>query len=1063
MINHIRIVYGRKLAWIATAASVAVFTGQLFACWINLCGTSPGSLAALTLGFAVGVLLESWIGEGSPQQFPNQRRFPFVSIMFALAVIALSWLMPTLLNVTLLAGCETIGSTWPISTTLTMLFPACVVALVTTSAGLFFRSAGIRHERPWMDAALAGIPGGFILLIPVWLGLPVLPLAGLTTLTVIFAIVAQILRPAAEPTSIQPDNPQDLAAATRVKTSQYQVTLPFIAVGILTFAVIEILGRLMPGSLPVLIQAACVTSLALYVLTRQLTMKLLTTPAMQCIAMLTLALLPVVFEQAAWMNLSLNSSESAPLFVLLLRSLQFAAFTTAAIVPAVCVSPEIQKALSARTVIPSFGAGLVLAIAAVSQGVSPIVLLAAGILIHVATQTIQIFAQNHVPSGARTRYSTIRPFALSVVSLACTLILILGSVDTSHTSSLLFSERTAAAVQRGVERELIEQSHANRLVVSVSTPSGEVTVWQRTGCELEFQRNGMSIGRISTDTNVSPQPAEEILPAVISLASHPHPSRVLLLGDDTGVSLRACTRFPIQEIVAVRADHKITELAHRFTWSGQQLSPDQDERVQILHEPALVALRRRELKRFDVVIASGGGVNVPSAANQYTTEFYQAAHSRMTTDAVFCQRFRQTGLGPEPLKIAMATLMNVFVNVGVIQTMPGEILLLASDSKKGLIDPKLMSRLQRDHVRREIATSGWDWAQVAILPLLDARDPIGMFSHELPPQADSGTNCQLAMAIPFELQRRADKQSELHSAFGPHQQQVLAVIPSAEDREEVKRRMSALAQQLEILAGMPDEPWTYRKSLQMEMKQSPRPALESVKGGEITKVAHPLDLLRQQYFITLGKALKAASRGELNTMLISQLDTFTDKFEPLITHFAHYEIVRLHELANHPSPVEELHHRLHIVFFTSPSDASVRPVISAMEQLVNQPSLIADDQERYDMLNSLLQKMIERWEARTAWEPRSSIRVQNDVDMSVSVANRAMAQMEEVRDSGSADQTEFYRRRRFVNAALIGPLREYRDQVLAHRMKSETPVEQNTEEANDLPLLIDSGSGLNTN
>jgi len=30
-------------------------------------------------------------------------------------------------------------------------------------------------------------------------------------------------------------------------------------------------------------------------------------------------------------------------------------------------------------------------------------------------------------------------------------------------------------------------------------------------------------------------------------------------------------------------------------------------------------------------------------------------------------------------------------------------------------------------------------------------------------------------------------------------------------------------------------------------------------------------------------------------------------------------------------------------------------------------------------------------------------------------------------------------------------------------MKSEKPVEQNTEDANDLPLLIDSGTGLNTN
>lgn len=209
--------------------------------------------------------------------------------------------------------------------------------------------------------------------------------------------------------------------------------------------------------------------------------------------------------------------------------------------------------------------------------------------------------------------------------------------------------------------------------------------------------------------------------------------------------------------------------------------------------------------------------------------------------------------------------------------------------------------------------------------------------------------------------------------------------------------------------------------------------------------------------------MSAASRGELKTDLIRRLDTFTNEFEPLITHFAHYEIIRLHELSHHPAPVEEFQHRLHIVFFTSSTDASVRPVISAVQQLVDQPSLIADDSERYDILNSLLQKMIERWEARTAWEPRSAVRVQNDVDLSVGVANRALALMEDLCETANVEKSEFYCRRRFVNMALISPLRDYRDRVLAHRLKSEAPIARNTEDPDDVPLLINSGNGLNTN
>ena len=119
------------------------------------------------------------------------------------------------------------------------------------------------------------------------------------------------------------------------------------------------------------------------------------------------------------------------------------------------------------------------------------------------------------------------------------------------------------------------------------------------------------------------------------------------------------------------------------------------------------------------------------------------------------------------------------------------------------------------------------------------------------------------------------------------------------------------------------------------------------------------------------------------------------------------------------------------------------------------------------MLNSLLQKLIERWEARTAWEPRSAIRVQNDVDQSVRVTNLALDLMES--DLASADVTlsDFFRRRRYLNAALISPLRDYRDRVLAHRMKTEKPAEKpaesDTEDPNDMPLLLNSGVDLSTN
>jgi len=1028
--------------------AVAVVVGQLISCWNTLCGTSTDSLMALALGFALGVVLLAWMGQHIPWQVTGRapRIFTFV---VAVLVLALSWFVPSIMNATLLAGCDSIPSAWPLSALLTMLFPAMVVAVLTAAAGLFFRTSNPLVNKCWTDLALEGAPGVLMLLLPVWLGLSAMPLAIWVTLAIIFAVATQFLKlPVIEASK---------AASGDTNRAYSQSLLSFAASGMFLVALVEIFVRLMPGGLPILIQTVCMSALTLIVLSQPLTVRLLKPQALQFSSILIVALLPVLFASLTNLNLDINTAGLPAWLVLFLRSLQCAVFATAAFVPVFCAADKNRYSNSTESAILSLLGGVVMALAAVAQSVSPVVILAFGIVVHVIAQVIQVLANSPESS------SRIRRFALPVLSLGSALLITCGSIETSRTSSLLFSERTAAAVRRGVDQDLIAQSQASRLIITVPTSSGEVTVWRRTGNVVEFQRNGMLIGQVSADTNISPQPIEDILPAILPLANHSHPSRVLLLGDDTGACLRVCSHFPVQQIVAIRKDRQTTELARKFTWSRQQLSPDKDERVQILHEPEILAVRRRELDRFDVVIASGNNPALDSDVSQYTAEFYQAVRSRMDADAVFCQRFRQHDLGPDPLTVTMTTLMNTFVNVGIIQIVPGEIVVLASDSETGLIDPKFLSQLQRDHVRREIATSGWDWAQVAILPLIDTRDPIGMFNHDVPARTTSIANCGMAMSLPYEAVRVADKASEMNAAFSPHQQQILAASSVSEDHEEVKRRLSALAQQLEILAGMPDQPWTYRKSLQMEMKQSPRPPQDLIESGKIRKVAHPLDLLRQNYFISLGKALSAASRGELNTNLIHRLDTFTDNFEPLISHFAHYEIVRLHELSHHPAPIEEFQHRLHIVFFTSSTDASVRPVISALAQLVDQPSLIADDTDRYDMLNSLLQKMIERWEARTAWEPRSALRVQNDVDLSVSVANRALASMEDLSHSVVVDQSEFYSRRRFVNLALIGPLRDYRDQVLAHRMKSETPIENNPEDPNDVPLLINSGSGLNTN
>ena len=1050
--NNCEIVLNRVFAAMAAGTIVA----QLAIGWLSLCGTSPISITALMVGFTAGVTVSRWLGDSLPVHIVRRNRINVPALALTLALLPLSWLLPELLSSTLLAGCETVGTGSSFQAMLALLFPSAIVATMTALAGIFVQSITPVAGGTWIRSFLTG---GLGFSLTTLLCLFAWPLALIPTCTVLGAFAFYtVFKLSTANTANTPKTPRKTE-----NSPDWLVPLHFTTVGILSVAVAQIMNHLLAITVPVLVIAAGITSVATLTLSSPTAERLLRVKGMNAIALCILALLPVLFGRLAEVNLNISSANSSAVLTILFQATECAFLATALLMPAVLASRQEVRPSGGRIEIQAITLGMVFGLVSIGRGLSPMLALTLGLLLHAMGLFLQIRSTNsdtvwHLQIKQRTF-----EIRASTSMLLIPLLTLLGSFDTVRTSSLIFSPRTQAAIERGVDQDLIAQSDANRLMKTATGPTGEFSVWKRAGNVVEFLRNGVSLGKVSTNTNLSPQPAEEILPAIMALVSHPRPSRVLVLGDDTGACLRSCSHFPVQEIVAIRSDVSLTDLAHEFTWGSQDIPVDKDERVRILHVPQIVALKDRSLKSFDVVVASADAAQRLSGIAQFTVEFYAAARLRMNSESVFCQRFRQHELGPEPVKQSMATMLQVFSHVGAVQTVPGEILLFATDSSSGLVNPEILSRLQREHVQQEIATTGWDWSQVAVLPLVDARDPIGIFNHERPPHAISISHGGFAMQLPFNTAKAGSRGEEIRVAFGPHQMQLLARIPEGDDHAEVQRRLNALSQQQEILAGMPDQPWTYRKSLRMEMQRSPRPPQEIIQAGHVVKTSHPLDIFGRDYFVALGDALSAATQQLPANEKIAELERFTTSPEPLLSHFAHYEIVRLHELTNHPDPASEFQHRLHTVFFTTSTDASVRPVMAAIEQLVHQPELVKADADRYDMLNSLVQKLIERWEARTNWEPKSAVRVQHDVDQSIRVTNLALDQMEQQACAANVSQADFLCRRRYINAALISPLRAYRDQVLSHRIKSEKPVENDSEDPNDTPLMLNPDSDLSTN
>ena len=191
---------------------------------------------------------------------------------------------------------------------------------------------------------------------------------------------------------------------------------------------------------------------------------------------------------------------------------------------------------------------------------------------------------------------------------------------------------------------------------------------------------------------------------------------------------------------------------------------------------------------------------------------------------------------------------------------PGELAILSTNSSTPLIDDSLLDRLQRSHVRHFLARCGWDWCQLAALPVIDSADPIGLWQHAAMPEPANARNGHFGLRLGWETLRPVNRAYGLAQLLGPHEIRIADAVGSGEAYAEFGRRISAYAQQMEVLTAFPDEPWTYRRSLKAEMLRNTRPPVHVRRQGQTEKQIHPLDQLRRDYVATLATLLHGRRR-----------------------------------------------------------------------------------------------------------------------------------------------------------------------------------------------------------
>lgn len=586
-------------------------------------------------------------------------------------------------------------------------------------------------------------------------------------------------------------------------------------------------------------------------------------------------------------------------------------------------------------------------------------------------------------------------------------------------SRLLFSTRVMMASSKGVSRAELAAMDERRLIGSIQSLRGTLTAWKSAVSRLEIRENGIPRGVTSLNTGIVPQDSAEILLSTLPLVLHEDPQKVAVIGTGAGTPLQVCLSSPVLSVELIESSLKQIELLKQVTHQESKRSMWEDERLTVtITDPQLWAAARGE--SYDVVVANSDPSSLLHAAAQYSVDFYRRLNHRLNDHGIFCQRFSYHDYGPLPIRILAATAREAFAHVILVETGPGEMVLLATNSNAGLIRAGISTRAQAPHIQDLMAEVGWDWSLLLTLAAYDEQRFVKIDAGHNP-GINTVFNAKFSAILPRELLRWAPKSLEVERSITKYASKFLNWIGEEAADDDLLRRLAEVKGQQELLTNYPDQYWAYRSQVKKQIATRPISPIQQVKFDRDDQGGlHPDDKRRLQYFKQLSKAIHHPNVEE-----VAKLASYAAPYDPLVSLFLHQELAEIVNRAKLSDSLE-LSHRLHALYFTSTNDRSVRNGLAAMRLVLEKADCLETPQERWDVLQALLQTLQYRWESRTTSEPGNVKFVIRDVDENIVLGERALETLAVLAPEVGVSDQECQARKAAVERNLLRPLRDYR-------------------------------------
>lgn len=597
--------------------------------------------------------------------------------------------------------------------------------------------------------------------------------------------------------------------------------------------------------------------------------------------------------------------------------------------------------------------------------------------------------------------------------------------DPARSARLLFSTTAFTAYRGGMEPDELPALDDGRLVATRCNGRSIWTVWKHHGAQLQFRENGIPRHITSLDLAVCPQSSAELLPAVIPLVLHPEPRHVLLTGLGGTATLQSCLAFPVLSLTCTEPDEALVSLARDVVGSDGESDPTADPRVRLLRVDPVLAAAAND-RAYDVIIVAATQPALFSSVSGATTEYYARLAGKLRPGGVLCQRFQYVDFGAWPLRQIASALKAVFPRLMLLETAPGEVLLVAGLLDGPRVDAALAARAQSAHVRRVMSQAGWDWSVLLALAAVDTEHTSAL---DVSAAASAAADGRFAFRLAPELLRWGAKLEEIQQLLAADRSRMLDWIGAIPAAEEAAQRLADVGEQHRTISEHPEQFWSYRKTLKQRLQQRPRSVIVPVSHEGLQRRLHPEDQRRKDYLLALGRA---ARQAKPRADAIAEVARFVEPFDPLVSYFVHHEAAYLLARSSTPDRRAELAHRLHTVYYGAGSDRSVRNVVAALRLVLDHPEATDSTAERWDHMNALLEVLRQRWAARLHSADQSRYTAA-DLGETLTAAKQALERMDELYTGVSVSADAWQMRRGLLERELIRPLRAAQVQQVERR------------------------------